>query len=97
MGSPPFVHTTYRSTLSPDTSYMAELGAWGVVQECLDAYHQRRSATGGATGAGSPLELPRVVSLLPEAGPSLLSAYETRAENEDSVAIRMAAGGVGCG
>lgn len=60
---------------------MAEVGAWAVVQECLDAYHQRRSAmTGGsyATGGITSLELPRAVTLLPEAGPALLSGYETR-------------------
>ncbi|CAN0191178.1 unnamed protein product [Ectocarpus sp. 12 AP-2014] len=79
---------TERSTLSPDTSYMAEAGAWSVVQACLDEYHQRRSvavttgsgnADGGlAAAAGSRETLPRAVGLLPEAGPALLSAYEAR-------------------
>ncbi|CAM9890677.1 unnamed protein product, partial [Ectocarpus sp. 12 AP-2014] len=78
---------TERSTLSPDTSYMAEAGAWCVVQACLDEYHQRRSvavatgsgnADGGSTAAGSTQMLPRAVGLLPEAGPALLSAYEAR-------------------
>lgn len=64
---------------------MAEAGAWAVVQECLDAYHERRSATGGNFGGsvGSandslPVLLPRTILLLPEAGPALLSAYEAR-------------------
>ncbi|CAM9423221.1 unnamed protein product [Ectocarpus sp. 4 AP-2014] len=78
---------TERSTLSPDTSYMAEAGAWSVVQACLDEYHQRRSvavatgsgnADGGSAAAGSTEMLPRAVGLLPEAGPALLSAYEAR-------------------
>ncbi|CAM9599989.1 unnamed protein product, partial [Hapterophycus canaliculatus] len=71
-----------RSFLSPDTSYMAEVGAWGVVQACLDEYHQRRSATNTvAVGANTKQGevLPRAATLLPEAGPALLSAYESRA------------------
>ncbi|CAM9980549.1 unnamed protein product [Ectocarpus sp. 6 AP-2014] len=79
---------TERSTLSPDTSYMAEAGAWSVVQACLDEYHQRRSVAvatgsgnadgGSAATAGSTEMIPRAVGLLPEAGPALLSAYEAR-------------------
>lgn len=66
---------------------MAEAGAWSVVQDCLDEYHQRRSvavatgsgnADGGSAAAGSTEMLPRAVGLLPEAGPALLSAYEAR-------------------
>lgn len=70
-----------RSFLSPDTSYMAEVGAWGVIQACLDEYHQRRSATNITAGTTTKQEdlLPRAVMLLPEAGPALLSAYESRA------------------
>ncbi|CAN0281557.1 unnamed protein product [Ectocarpus fasciculatus] len=77
---------TERSTLSPDTSYLTEAGAWSVVQACLDEYHQRRSVaapTGsgsadGGSAVGSTEVLPRAVGLLPEAGPALLSGYEAR-------------------
>lgn len=61
---------------------MAEFGAWGVVQSCLDEYHQRRSVSfsdgemSQASKASS--SLPRAATLLPEAGPALLSGYETR-------------------
>eukprot|EP00752_Nemacystus_decipiens_P008545 g7632.t1 len=75
---------TERSILSPDTSYIAELGAWAVVQSCLDEYHQRRSAfaaTTSSSAAGATPLLPRAVALLPEAGSALLSAYESRARS----------------
>lgn len=73
---------TCRSILAPDTSYIAEVGAWAVVQSCLDEYHQRRSAVAAtaSVAAASPL-LPRAVALLPEAGPALLSGYESRARS----------------
>lgn len=76
-------NTCCRSMLSPDTGYLAEAGAWAVVQSCLDEYHQRRSAvatSATATSTTGPL-LPRAVALLPEAGPALLSAYESRARS----------------
>lgn len=66
---------------------MAEFGAWGVVQSCLDEYHQRRSVSVGVDvgdgdgkkkRASMASSLPRAVALLPEAGPALLSGYETR-------------------
>lgn len=61
---------------------MAEAGAWAVVQDCLDAYHQRRGAISGVSGSGkfgaTAAELPRVVGLLSEAGPALLSGYDAR-------------------
>lgn len=61
---------------------MAEAGAWAVVQGCLDAYHQRRGAIGGVSRSSkfgaTAAELPRVIGLLSEAGPALLSGYDAR-------------------
>lgn len=75
-------------------SYMAEVGAWTVVQGCLDAYHQRRSATTGVnlTSAVASPELPRAVSQLPEAGPALLSAYEARVNSGGGGGVAIAGG-----
>lgn len=73
----PMQRDTQRSTLSADTSYVAEVGAWAVVQGCLNTCHERLSAAGAGYAASSS-EFPRPVALLSAAGPALLSAYEVR-------------------